>query len=99
VPHTCNYFCQEPVHAVHILVELRSPYECLSHDLQRNLREQILLDIRTIETSSVAVVVEQLLPVRDCSTIDFYQCHAQWSIPNLTAGEGVRFGIVKILPR
>lgn len=84
MPHTCNYFCADPVHAVNLLLKLRTPYECLAPEHQAALREALLPDIRCLHHEDVHILtIDQLIPVRDCSTKDFYQRHEGWSAPGL----------------
>ena len=92
MPHTCNYFCADPIHAVNLLVKLRTPYECLAPEHQASLRATLVSDIRCLSKDDAPLLsIEQLIPVRDCSTVDFYQRHDGWSTPGLQDREVSQF--------
>lgn len=87
--HVCNYFCDPPVHAVNLLIKLRTPYECLAADVQAMLRDSLVVELQSTQQGSGIPVesVERLIPVRDLSVYDFYQQNPGWSTEGLREKE------------
>ncbi len=90
MPHICNYFCADPVHAINLLMRLRAPYETLPPAVQRVFLEDLLLDLRTLEKGAIGgswvpQAIERLIPVQELSSLEFYQQNEGWSTKDLSA--------------
>ena len=105
--HLCNYFCQDPVHAINLLTWLRVPYETLSTEEQAAFCEDLLLDIRTLEKNGkvpwVAQAIERLLPVQELSPLEFYQQNHGWNLlcphPSVTKSCRAYVALVRYVPQ
>ena len=86
MPHTCNYFCQGPVHAINLLIPAALvPNNALPIDEQTSLLEQLLFELQVLERkyAEFPQAIERLIPVRELSVLEFYQQNFGWTFTDL----------------